>query len=270
MNEVWIDGELVAERDAMVPALTPGVQVGYGVFESLAVIGGTAFALTRHLGRLAASATILDLDVGVGDDELRAAVAAVLAGSPDATRVRITVSAGPGPRGAPTTVVVNALAQAPWPPFTRVVVSPWVRNERAPTTGAKATSYVDNRLALADAHRRGADEALLFDTRGHLSEGSASNVFVGIDGVLCTPAASNGCLGGMTRELLLELVDVAVRDDLTLDDLRSADELFVTSSTRGVHPVATLDGVAPRQVPGPLTRAAGQAYADLVARDLDP
>lgn len=270
MSTVWINGRLVDEDAAVIDAVTPGVQVGYGVFESLAVIRGAAFALTRHLRRLATSAMILGIDVGVGDDDLRAAVAAVVGANPDATRVRITVSAGSGERGAPTTVVVNASAQAPWPDTTRVVVSRWVRNERAPTTGAKATSYVDNRLALADAHRRGADEALLFDTQGRLSEGSASNVFLGLDGVLCTPSESNGCLGGMTRELLLELVDVDVRDDLTHDDLQRAQELFITSSSRGVHPVATLDGVAPRDVPGPLTRAAARAYDQLVTRDLDP
>lgn len=270
MSTVWIDGRLVDASEAKVPAVTPGVQIGYGVFESLAVVDGTAFALTRHLRRLADSAAILGIDIGVGDDELRRAVAAVVAAEPAATKLRITVSAGPGERGVPTTVVVNGIAQRPWPGTARVVTSPYVRNERAATVGAKATSYVDNRLALADAHRRGADEALLFDTRGRLSEGTASNVFLGIDGVLCTPSESNGCLGGMTRELLLELVPVEVRDDLTADDLRGADEVFIASSTRGVHPVATLDGVARTAVPGPLSVAADAAYTDLVARDLDP
>lgn len=268
MSVVWIDGDLVDRTEARIGAVTPGVQVGYGVFEALAVIDGQAFALTRHLRRLSRSAQILDLDVGVSEATLRSAVDAVIQANPEASKVRITASAVSD--DAPAIVVVNTVVQAAWPPSAHVVVSPYVRNERAASVGAKATSYVDNRLALRAAQRLGADEALLFDTRGHLSEGTASNVFVVVDGELCTPADANGCLGGMTRELLCELVPVHLRDDITLPELRAASEVFITSSTRGVHPVATLDGVALGGCPGPLTRDAAAAFDALVSRTLDP
>lgn len=273
MTSVWIDGRLVAPDEAMVPAVSPGVQVGLGVFEALAVVGGEAFALTRHLGRLARSAEIVGVPVPYTDDELRAAVGAVLATDPEASKVRITVSAM-GVAGAadtaPPVVVVNSVRQAPWPDTARVVLSSFVRNERAPSSGAKTNSYADNVLALAAARHAGADEALLCDSNGFLSEGTSSNVFVVVDGELCTPSLANGGLGGMTRELLCEIVPVRRRDDITVAQLLTAPEVFVTSSTRGVHPVASIDGRPVEQCPGPLTVAAADAYAALQRRTLDP
>lgn len=268
MSGVWIDGRLVAEPDAHVPAVSPGVQIGMGVFESLVVIGGVAFALTRHLARLAASAAIVGVKVPVSDADLRDAVAAVVAANPGANKLRITVSST-GVDTSPV-VVVNAVTQPEWPDAATIVVSPYVRNERAASVGAKTTGYLDNALARQDALGRGAGEAVLCDSRGFLSEGTASNVFCVVDDVLCTPSFANGCLAGVTRELLCEVAEVHERDDLTPADLRAAPEVFITSSTRGVHPVATVDGVAVEQCPGPLTAAAGAAFEALVARTLDP
>lgn len=265
---VWIDGHLIEAGAARIPAVSPGVQVGRGVFESLTVVRGVAFALTRHLRRLADSAAIVGLDVPVGDDVLREAAASVIAAEQDATKVRITVSAIDEAPGA--VVVVNAVAQPPWPEIARLVVSPYVRNERGPAIGAKTTSYGDNVLVREAALRAGADEAVLCDTRGNLSEGTASNLFVVVDDEVCTPALSNGCLAGVTRALLCEIVPVRVRDDLRVDDLRRASEVFVTSSTRGVHPVVSVDGFAVAQCPGPHTLAAGRAFMALVDADLDP
>jgi branched-chain amino acid aminotransferase len=268
VHRVWIDGRVVATEDAHLDALAAGVLTGTGVFESMKVLRGEAFALRRHLARLARSAAIVDLPVP-DDSTLREAVNAVLADWTDATRVRITIAAGRGAEAPPTTIV-HAERTEPWPADAHVVVSPWVRNERAPSAGAKTTSYVDNVLARRDAVARGADEALLCDTQGHLSEGTASNVFVVVDGRLCTPSLANGCLGGMTRELLCELVAVDVRDDLTLGDLAACSEAFLTSSTRDVHPIATVDGRPLPQAPGPLTAAAAWAMAELQERTTDP
>lgn len=242
--------------------------MGLGVFEALSVVRGEAFALSRHLRRLARSADIVGLRVPFTDVELRGAVAAVIAADRSATKVRITVSANSG--DAAPVVVVNGVAQHEWPATARIVLSSYVRNERSPSTGAKTTSYADNVLALAAARRSGADEALLCDSNGFLSEGTASNVFLAVDGELCTPSLANGGLGGMTRELLCEVTPVRLRDDITVTELRAAPEVFITSSTRGVHPVEFIDGVAVPRCPGPLTAAAADALTTLQARTLDP
>lgn len=268
MNRVWIDGKVVETEDAHLDALSAGVLTGTGVFESMKVLRGEAFALRRHLARLARSAAIVGLPVP-DDATLRDAVSAVLADRANATRVRITIAAGRSAEAPPATIV-HAEHTTAWPADANVVVSPWVRNERAPSAGAKTTSYGDNVLARRDALARGADEALLCDTRGRLSEGTASNVFLVVDGRLCTPSLANGCLGGMTRELLCELVEVDVREDLTLDDLAAASEAFLSSSTRDVHPIATIDGRPLPQVSGPHTTAAALAMAELQERTTDP
>ncbi|MFN8016805.1 MAG: aminotransferase class IV [Acidimicrobiales bacterium] len=280
---VWVDGALAPEREARVAALDHGVTVGDGAFETCKVVDGTPFALTRHLARLHRSAAVLRLRLPWTDEELRAAVGAtVAAAAADPTnaahgvgRLRITVTGGSGPLGSdrgdvPPTLVVAAGPGGAWPEATEVATVTWARNERSAVAGAKTTSYAENVVALAEAHARGASEAIMANTVGALCEGTGSNVFLVVDGELCTPATSTGCLAGVTRALVCELLDVAERDDLGLDDLRRADEAFLTSSTRDVHPIAAVDGIALAACPGPRTREAIAAFADLQARTLDP
>jgi branched-chain amino acid aminotransferase len=134
----------------------------------------------------------------------------------------------------------------------------------------KSTSYAENVHALAHARAGGFGEAIFLDTQGHLCEGTGSNLFVVRDGLLLTPSTANGCLAGIVRELLLELLDVTERADLVLDDLVAADEAFLTSSTRDVQPIAEVDGKALASVPGPITVAAAAAIESLQTGDLDP
>jgi len=277
---VWIGGSVSEAGSAKVPALDHGITVGDGVFETLKVVDGTPFALRRHLARLRRSAGVLDLPVPMDDGELRTAagevIDAVTAGGAVPGRLRITVTGGPGPLGSnrdatTPTVLIAAGPATPWPPAAEVVTVPWVRNERSAVAGAKTTSYAENVVALAAAHRQGASEAIFANTAGALCEGTGTNVFVVAGGRLLTPALATGCLAGITRELLLEVVDAEETDALGLDDLRSADEAFLTSSTRDVHPISRVDGVTRKgPVPGPATSAAAAAFATLQARSLDP
>ncbi|MGI8757114.1 MAG: aminotransferase class IV [Acidimicrobiales bacterium] len=280
---VWVDGMVRPAGEATVDALDHGITVGDGVFETCKVVDGTPFALTRHLARLRRSAEIIGLALPWSDSHLRAACAdTVTAAQRDATnaesgvgRLRITVTAGPGPLGSdrdvvPPTLVVAAAPGPPWPATTGVATVAWARNERSSVAGAKTTSYAEHVVALAEAHRRGASEAILCDTRGRLSEGTGSNLFLTVDGQLCTPSLTTGCLAGITRALVLATVGVTERDDLAFADLAGADEAFLTSSTRDIHPIAHVDGVALAQAPGPLTAAASDAFAALQRTTLDP
>src|SRR5207247_7781554 len=119
------------------------------------------------------------------------------------------------------------------------------------------------------AHDRGVDEAVFANLEGRLCEGTATNVFVGHDGQLVTPPLSSGCLAGVTRQLLLEL-GVADEADLPVDVLAQSDEAFLTSSTREIQPIRTVDGKELPAAPGPLTRQALAAFADLTTRTKDP
>jgi len=273
--KVWINGRLCDEADARVSPFDHGLLTGDGVFETLKVYDGTPFAVRRHLGRLAVSAKGLGLPM---PDEavLRGALEAVVHanGLTSEARLRITLTGGPSPLGSERgqddpLVIVAGGAIRPWPPATDVVVVPWPRNERGALAGLKTTSYGENVVALAYARERGASEAIFANLAGDLCEGTGTNVFVGIGGRLVTPPLSSGCLAGVTRALVIELTG-ADEEDLPIDALAEADEAFLTSTTREVQPIHAVDGRPLPAMPGPLTAAAADAFAALVARDLDP
>ena len=201
-------------------------------------------------------------------------------------RVRITVTAGPGPLGsnraepgtARQTVLVLA-GPVVRSDVARVIRVPWVRNERSAVAGLKTTSYAENVVALAEAYRRGADEALLANTVGALCEGTGSNVLVERGGELVTPGLASGCLAGITRELLLEW---AVADGLPVREARAGELPFevlddvatgtgylaLCGSIRNVVPVVSLDG---RDIPaGELSLAARHLFEARSAEDVDP
>ncbi|HXH55916.1 aminotransferase class IV [Iamia sp.] len=276
----WLNGRIGPTAEATVGVTDHGLTVGDGIFETMKVTNGVAFALARHLRRLRRSAAALDLDVPLTDDELRTACDAVIAAATDAGdevgRVRLTVTGGPGPSGsdrgdAGRTVLLVTGGAGRWETATTVAVVPFTRNPTGGTAGVKSTSYAENVVALARAYAVGASEAIFADVHGRLSEGTGSNVFVVRGGRLLTPALSTACLAGITRELVLEVTDAVETEDLTLDDLRHAEEAFLTSSTRDVQAIAAVDEHAlPTPAPGPVTVAVADAFARLVARTTDP
>ncbi|PJI85667.1 aminotransferase class IV [Luteimicrobium subarcticum] len=280
---VWVDGRFVGEDEPALVALDHGLTVGDGVFETLGVVDGVGFALTRHLARLARSAAGLGL--ATPDETLiRRAVAEVLAHAGDtAQRLRITVTGGVGPLGSGRTegrqTVVVAASPGGHGPTSKVVRAPWVRNERSAVAGLKTTSYAENVVALAYAKERGADEAILANTVGELCEGTGANVFVERGGELVTPPLSSGCLAGITRALTLEWgaeVGLPVREaapgELTFDVLdeveRGEAHLLVTGSVRNLTPVVELDG-APVE-PGRLSQRLAQLFAARQRDLVDP
>lgn len=274
---VWVRGSVLPADEAVVAALDHGLTVGDGVFETCAVLDSVPFALTRHLARLARSATGLGL-AEPDDDLVRTAVAEVLAAAPlQRGRLRITLTGGPGPLGsgrgaAPQTLLVAAQPAERSPASTRAVLVPWVRNERSATAGLKTTSYAENVVALARAVEQGASEALLANTRGELCEGTGSNVVVLVDGELVTPPLSSGCLAGVTRDLLLQWAaaeGLPCREDVVpLEVLHGAAEVLLTSTTRDVQPLSHLDGRELRH--GDVSRAAVELFARRSAQDVDP
>jgi branched-chain amino acid aminotransferase len=277
---VWVNGELADASEARVSPLDHGLLVGDGVFETLRVYRGIPFAWRRHLTRLARSASGLGLPAP-DPVALRAGADAVLrANELKEARLRITLTGGEAPLGSERgdsgpTAIVAASAFGNWPAAVAVATSPWPRNERGATVGLKTISYADNVRALAYAHQQGGDEAIFVNTQGELCEATGSNVFVVRGGVVRTPPESAGCLLGVTRALVLELCEAygirAHEVALPGSALTEVDEAFLTSTTREVQAISTVDGRAmPGETPGPVTASLAAAFADLVARDLDP
>ena len=273
---VWCDGLLHPAEAALVPVDDHGLVVGDGVFETLATSGGTAFAVRRHLDRLRRSAAGMGLEVPFSDAVLAVAMAAVIASHPDpdqALRVRLTVTAGSCPLGSargggPCRVIVAAGPLGTVADRAAVVVVPWVRNERGALSGLKTTSYGENVLALAYAHRHGGDEAIFANTVGELCEGTGSNIFVVIHDEVLTPPLSSGCLAGVTRALVLE-AGLAREATLPLSALYDASEAFLTSTARLGQPVGSVDG-KPLAPPGPRTQAVSAALHQLMERNENP
>lgn len=276
---VWIQigdkADLVDADDARVSVFDHGITVGDGVFETLKVLGGEPLALSRHLDRLSRSCDVLGLE-RPDLASIKAAVTDVIRSEPGASdlgRLRITCTGGSGPLasdrqlGSQTTIVALRPMQ-PWPATTSAVLVPWTRNENSAVTGAKTTSYAENVVALTWAHERGFSEGIFANTRGDLCEGTGTNVFIVQGGSVLTPPVSSGCLAGITRELLLEW-GLATEKPLTIEDLEAADEVFLTSSTRDVHPLTKL-GDREWNEPGTETRFVAAQYIRTISQNVDP
>jgi branched-chain amino acid aminotransferase len=271
---VWVNGRLSSEEDARVSPFDHAILTGDGVFETIKVATGMPFAVRRHLERLERSAAGLGLEAPAAG-VVRAALAEVVeANSLIEGVARITLTGGPASLGsdrgsAGPTLIVACGPPRGWGTSAAVAVAPWPRNDRGALAGLKTVSYAENVVALRWARERGAEEAVFGNLGGRLCEGTGTNVFVGIGGRMLTPPLDAGCLAGVTRQLLLELA-VAEEDDLPLAALAEADEAFLTSSTRDVQAIASVDGSPFAAAPGPLTKAAADAFRDLRERDPDP
>lgn len=274
---VWINDALVPDSAAAVPVHDRGFTSGDGVFESLKVVGGVPFALTRHLRRMANSADRLGLDP-VDAAALRHATEQTLAandaGAVPVGRLRITWTAGPAPsgphraRGSHTLVVTFEGWRRDPDAALKLITAPWPRNERSILAGVKSTSYAENATILGWARAAGADEAILANTAGGLCEATSCNVVVVRGGRALTPSLSSGCLPGVTRELALDwgLVGEA---DLPMTALEQADEVLVTSSTRDFAPAGHVDARA-LPAPGPVGARLIADFRARAAADPDP
>jgi branched-chain amino acid aminotransferase len=246
----WINGDLMPIVDAKVSVLDHGFTVADGVFETLLITDGQAFAIDRHLARLKKSAAGL----GISFPEtsmIETGISLILDKNPkiDFGRLRITLTSGSGPLGsdrthADPTVVISLSEQAAWPESTTTLLVPWTRNENSPLAGLKTTSYAENVFALAAAKQHGFSEAIFCDTSGRLCEGTGSNIFLVKSDEIFTPSEQSGLLRGITRDLVIDSAQAAgftvIERDVDPQELWDADEVFITSSTRDIHPVTEL------------------------------
>ena len=278
---VWVNGKRQPATALHVSARDRGLTLADGLFETMRAHDGAVFRLDRHLARLQRS--LATLAIAAPPDLRDWVLAAVPDAAEGAASIRLTVTRGVGaagvapPSDAEPTVLVTVTS---FPLFPRSVyeqgltihVASGRRNEHAMTAGLKTTAYTDAIVALLEGRRAGADDALFLDTAGHCSEATSSNLFVRAGGILLTPPTSCAALPGVTREAVLEIARgmgvTAAERPLGLDELLGADEAFLTSSLRGIAPIANVGGRAlGAGAPGELTRAVSAAYAALVERE---
>ncbi len=284
--KVYLDGRKVEEEEALIPVMDRGVLFGDGLFETIRAYRGRPFRLDRHLARLREGCRILRLSGLPRNEEVRRAIDELYrenVGNGDAY-VRITVTGGDfdGTRnlmrsGPPhVCITVKPLEEYPrrfYEKGVRVIVTSIRRNAHSPLVRVKTNNYLEPLFAKQEAADKGCDDALFLNTEGFLAEGSTSNVFLVRQGRVCTPSLECGILPGITRETLME---ICAREGIpneegryTLDDLFSADEVFLTMTTGEIIPVAEVEGrPVKRGCPGPVTSLLSRSYRRLIEEEL--
>lgn len=268
-NVYWIDGSFVPEAEARLPVNDLALLRGYGCFDFMRTYGGRVIFLQDHIRRLRRSAGRLGIELPLGEEDLARLVEETLRRNPPGeASVRLVVTGGPSPdfitpQGKPRLIVmVQPLATYPasWYEEGAAVIT--VDYERA-IPEAKTLDYARAILALAEARRQGAIEALYVDSRRRVREGTTCNVFCFLGDRLVTPG--EGILEGITRSKVLELARgrhrVEIRD-LPREELARADEVFITSSNRLIVPIVRVDAdrIGSGR-PGPRTRDLMEAFA---------
>jgi branched-chain amino acid aminotransferase len=284
---VYIDGQVCLPEEAKVSVFDRGFLYGDSVYETIGTAYGRLFAARDHLDRLERSASRIGLAVPSRADIERAIGETIAAAGNPESRVRVILTRGVGkldldPASASDTrLVVIVFPLGPPTPemfdkgVSVAIVSVARNSPRAIDPAVKSGNYLNNVLALGEARRRsGAYEAILCAGDGSIAEGSTSNVFAVIGGEVRTPPPEVGILDGITRAKVIALckengVPFAERR-LSPEELRNAEEAFLTSATRGVLPIARIDErPVGAGVPGPVTRQLMALYDALARRGVE-
>jgi len=276
---VYVNGTIKPAHEAVVPVYDHGFLYGEGVYETLRTYNKVPFLYDRHLHRLRASAERIRLPVPFGDADMASWIdrTVAAAGEMQEAYIRILFTRGVGelnydPRSTPdptVVIIVKPLEEPPARVFNdgiNICLVPILRNHPGSVNPLiKANNLLNNALAMQEANRRGGEEGLMCNYRGELSECSQANFFMVRGGMVLTPKSEAGLLEGITRAFLFEVgqeAGIEVREAvLTPADLESADEAFITSTTRELSPVTRIDG---RPVgtgkPGPITNTLLKGY----------
>ncbi len=268
------NGRILPASSAVLSPGQIGLLSGWGVFSTIRVFDGVLFAWERHWARMRHDAELLRVPFPEDSEAIRASlVRLVQANQARFATLRIAVVRnrggvweGPGlDREFDLIALTTDLTD--WGEGATLAVVPEARHGRHPFAGTKSLSWSMNLCWLEQARGRGYDEALLLDERGRVSECTSANIFMARGGRVCTPPLHSGCLPGVTRDLLLHEVHIpgiqVLEEDLTLEDLARADEIFLTSTTRNLLPVLSVEGIEVR-CEGDAHLLLGRVFSSLV------
>jgi branched-chain amino acid aminotransferase len=280
---LYLNGEILAERDARISPFDRGFLWGDGVYEITPVLGGRLFHLDDHLQRLERSLRYVQIEPELGIAGIKDATHRLMDANADrlapdsmyrlghwVTRGEDTPTFAALDAG-PTTLMIFlrpvdvATLAATQQTGIRLTITPTHRNSpQSIETRAKVTSKINQTLAELDAAAHNA-QALMLDLNGNIAEHAISNFFLVRDGEVWTPPDRN-ILEGVTRKVIIELaaeLDIPLLErDMSLYDLAQADEYFISSSAVGLMPVNAIDRYRPiAATPGPITERLMAAYA---------
>jgi aminodeoxychorismate lyase len=277
---VFLNGEFVPEERAVVSVFDRSFLYGDGLFEAIPIVGGRPFRWAEHLDRFARGAALLKIRCPFSDEAMRRFADELVARNklPDAL-LRITLSRGVGqrgysPKGADTPTLVMNLH--PLPPPDAEVVKRWkliTASQRLPAGEPMAQFKNANKLpqilARIEADEAGANEALLQNSEGWVVEGTTSNLFWIKGNTVNTPPLVAGILPGVTRAVVQDIcrsMGIEFRErNITIDELKRTDGVFLSMSSMGVVAVESLDDV---QLPEPpLVSQIHRAYCNLLRQE---
>jgi branched-chain amino acid aminotransferase len=244
-----------AIREATDRLLSPGqvgLLSGWGVFSTLKVTEGVLFAFERHWARIARDAASFHVPIPQDPEEVRRGLLELVEanGAYDSTlRIVIVRNSGgmwAGPSTGPASDLIALTAGTKdWGRGVKLGYVRQGRHSACAFTGTKILSWAMNLTWLESAQARGFDEALLLNERGEVAECTSANIFVANGGRVRTPPLSSGCLPGVTRAIILSEIKApgieVVEEPLFPADLEQADEVFITSTTRDLLPVAQIE-----------------------------
>lgn len=256
MSTIIYNKKVVSSDEPCINYSDRGFTLGHGLFETILIKKGAFPALDYHWKRLVASAQILSISLPFSYEELESMLTELIIQNnlqDKLASARVTITHGEAARGilplqAPNPNFVIAVFESATPndkPFSVCIVNTR-KNEHTAASRVKTISYMDNILAKQEAMRQGFDEAILLNTASNVADGSISNVFMVKDQQIFTPPVSDGALPGVVRSILLEEFSGSfsmTEKSLNLDELKQADEIFLTNALMGIKPVHRLDNM---------------------------
>lgn len=282
-RKVFLNDGLIDADKACIPASDSGLLYGAGLFETMRSHNGVVFALADHLDRLFFSARSLSINNPYDKQYFTNAVYEVLnANKLSDARLRITFTNGPmveSDEDRRPTLLITATEFRSYPPEyykngVMVILCPYRQNPDDPTCGHKSTSYYSRMIALNMAHQKRAAEALWFTTDGRLAEGCVSNVFMVKDAAVCTPPIETPVLAGVARKTVCQLAIrnsiELVEENLTIDNLLGANEVFLTNVIMQVMPITSVEKhtVGDGKV-GPTVKKLQRSFAELIENECE-
>jgi branched-chain amino acid aminotransferase len=230
-----------------------GLLAGWGVFTTLRVAEGALFAWERHWARMSRDAKLLNVEIPPDPHRLEQEIVRLVEQNQvaDCTARVVVVRNGPGFWQGPTSglasdVIALTADSKQWGSTVRLGIQPHARYAASDFTRAKVLSWAHNLRWAERAQEEGFDEVILLNEFGRAAECTSANIFAAFGSEIVTPPLSEGCLPGITREVLVDEVRVPdlriVERPLTVEELNDADSVFITSTTRGLLPVQAIAG----------------------------
>lgn len=272
-NIFSLNGNFVSADKAVVSILDPGFLYGQGLFETMRSYNGRIFRSDSHIERLINSAPTIDLDLGFDKKYFQDILTFSLKKSGlKSAYLRLTVwQAKERVNCAVFVEDRDFLKKENYEKGFKAIISSFRQNEFSPLSKIKSSSYLYMLLAYNEARKKGADEALLLNTKGFICEASRANIFLVKDNCIITPLVSCGCLSGITRDTVLDIARKekikTFEEEIMPEDLARSDEAFLTNSLIEVMPLVMVDGAAIKKgAPGKITETISKRYRGLAEK----